>query len=145
VEEGVGRILRTLEKSGQLDRTIFVFTSDEGYFYGEHGLSFERRLAYEESARIPLLMRYPALIRAGITVDAIALNLDLAPTLLEIAGAEPLSNVQGRSLVPGAEGRAQRLAAVILDRMFHRQGFSARRQHGLQMPAHSKVEIYPLP
>jgi arylsulfatase A-like enzyme len=107
-EEGVGKILRVLEKSGQLDNTFFVFTSDEGYFYGEHGLSFERRLAYEESARIPLLIRYPAMIKPGSAVDAMALNIDIAPTLLQIAGAEPLSNVQGRSLVPllSAEPRA---------------------------------------
>jgi len=137
VEEGVGRILRTLEKSGQLDRTIFVFTSDEGYFYGEHGLSFERRLAYEESARIPLLMRYPALIRAGITVDAIALNLDLAPTLLEIAGAEPLSNVQGRSLVPALKGepkdwRRSFLIEYFTDKVFPRvanMGYKCLRTH----------------
>jgi N-acetylglucosamine-6-sulfatase len=103
-EEGVGRILQVLEQSGQLDKTIFVFTSDEGYFYGEHGLSFERRLAYEESARIPLLMRYPALIRPGTVIDAMTLNLDLAPTLLEMAGAEALPNVDGRSLMPLLRG-----------------------------------------
>ena len=55
----------SLQKSGQLDNTFFVFTSDEGYFYGEHGLSYERRLAYEESARIPLMIRYPAAHQAG--------------------------------------------------------------------------------
>jgi N-acetylglucosamine-6-sulfatase len=108
-EEGVGRILQVLEQSAQLDKTIFVFTSDEGYFYGEHGLSFERRLAYEESARIPLLMRYPSLIRPGTVIDAMALNLDLAPTLLEMAGAEALPNVDGRSLVPLLRGDTKEL------------------------------------
>src|SRR5262249_29362995 len=99
-EEGAGKVLAVLEKSGQLDNTFFVFTSDEGYFYGEHGLSFERRLAYEESARIPLLIRYPAMIKRGSAVGAMALNIDVAPTLLEVAGAAPLPNVHGRSLVP---------------------------------------------
>ena len=65
VDEGVGRILAALESAGQLDNTLIVFTSDHGYFYGEHGLSVERRLAYEETIRIPLLMRYPQLIKAG--------------------------------------------------------------------------------
>ena len=100
VDEGIGRIWSVLQKSGQLDNTFFVFTSDEGYFYGEHGLSYERRLAYEESARIPLLIRYPALIKPGSTVDGMALNIDIAPTLLQVAGAEPLVKAHGRSLLP---------------------------------------------
>ena len=107
VDEGVGRFIKVLEKSGQLDNTLFIFTSDEGYFYGEFGLSRERRLSYEESARIPLLMRYPALIKAGSMVDAMALNIDIAPTVLEIAGAPPMSGVQGRSLVPVLQGNTK--------------------------------------
>src|SRR5262249_52352846 len=66
----------------------------------EHGLSYERRLAYEESARIPLLIRYPALIKAGSFIDSMALNIDMAPTLLQVAGAEPLGKAQGQSLLP---------------------------------------------
>ena len=107
VDEGVGKILRVLEKSGQLDNTFFVFTSDEGYFYGEFGLSYERRLAYEESARIPLLIRYPAMVKPGSFVDGMTLNIDIAPTLLQIAGAEPLGNVNGRSFVPLLRGDAK--------------------------------------
>jgi len=63
-----------------------VFTSDNGYFYGEHGLSVERRLAYEESIRLPLLVRYPKIVKAGTVRDEFALNIDLAPTLLSLAG-----------------------------------------------------------
>jgi len=63
VDEGLGQILETLEAQGDLDNTFIMFTSDEGYFYGEHGLSVERRLAYEESARIPLFARWPKLIK----------------------------------------------------------------------------------
>src|SRR5258708_30529288 len=107
VDEGIGRIWSVLQKSGQLDNTFFVFTSDEGYFYGEFGLSYERRLAYEESARIPLLIRYPAMIKPGGSVDGMTLNIDIAPTLLQIAGAEPLSNVNGRSFVPLLRGDAK--------------------------------------
>ena len=61
--KALGQILKTLEAQGKLDNTLIVFTSDEGYFYGEHGLSVERRLAYEESARIPLYIRWPKLIK----------------------------------------------------------------------------------
>ncbi len=70
-------------------------------------MSFERRLAYEESARIPLLIRYPSMIRPGTRIDKIALNLDLAPTLLEMAGLGPLEGVQGHSLVPLLKGDAR--------------------------------------
>ena len=100
VDEGVGQMRAALERAGQLDNTVFVFTSDEGYFFGEHGLSIERRLAYEESIRIPLIVRYPKLIRGGTTIDAMALSIDLAPTLLEIGGARPVDKIHGRSLVP---------------------------------------------
>ena len=65
IEEGVGQIWQALKETGQLDNTLIVFTSDNGYFYGEHGLSVERRLAYEESIRMPLLVRYPEGRQAG--------------------------------------------------------------------------------
>ncbi|MEY2427507.1 MAG: hypothetical protein QOJ40_392 [Verrucomicrobiota bacterium] len=99
VEDGTGRILKVLEDSGQLDNTLIIFTSDEGYFYGEHGLSVERRLAYEESIRIPLLMRYPKLIAPNTSLGQLALNIDIAPTLLEIGGVPVPQNMHGRSLV----------------------------------------------
>ncbi len=104
VDEGLGEMLAVLEARKELDDTLVVFTSDEGYFYGEHGLSVERRLAYEESARIPLLMRWPRLIEPGTSVEAFALNIDLAPTLLEIGGAAAPADVDGRSLVPLLRG-----------------------------------------
>jgi len=104
IEEGVGAILLALKESGQLDNTIIVFTSDNGYFYGEHGLSVERRLAYEESIRMPLLVRYPGLIKPGTVRDEIALNIDLAPTLLELAGVAVPTTMQGRSIVPLLKG-----------------------------------------
>src|SRR5438128_6822441 len=100
VDEGMGRIFKLLADAGQLDNTLIIFTSDEGYFYGEHGLSVERRLSYEESARIPLLMRYPPLIKARTTIPQFALNIDIAPTLLEIGGAPIPQTIHGRSLVP---------------------------------------------
>ena len=100
VDEGVGQLRAALERTGQLDNTVFVFTSDEGYFFGEHGLSIERRLAYEESIRIPLIIRYPRRIRAGSYVDAMALGIDLAPTLLELAETKPVAAMNCRSLAP---------------------------------------------
>ncbi len=106
IDEGVGQLLRALEATGQLDRTLFVVTSDHGYWYGEHGLSVERRLAYEEAIRIPLLVRYPPLVKAGRLIDEFALSIDLAPTLLELADIPSPPQMDGRSLVPLLAGRA---------------------------------------
>ena len=104
VEDGIADIFKTLENQKQLDNTLIIFTSDEGYFYGEHGLSVERRLAYEESIRIPLFMRCPKLIKAGSALIEIALNIDIAPTLLEIGGA-PCTQRDSRTLTSSAAAR----------------------------------------
>jgi N-acetylglucosamine-6-sulfatase len=100
VDEGVGQLLQALEETGQLDDTVLVFTSDHGYWNGEHGLSIERRLAYEESIRIPLLIRHPRLVKPGTIVDEFALSIDLAPTLLELADTKAKRKMDGHSLVP---------------------------------------------
>ena len=100
VDDSLGRIVALLEKAGSLDNTVVVFTSDHGYFYGEHGLNEERRLAYEETIRIPLLVRYPSRIQAGSIADEMVLSIDVAPTLLGLAGLTPPGGMEGRSLVP---------------------------------------------
>ncbi len=106
VDEGLGRILASLEARGILDETLILFTSDNGYFFGEHGLSIERRMPYDESIRSPLLVRYRPLIGPGTRVGGLALSIDIAPTLLEIGGAGIGSWIQGRSLVPLLTGTA---------------------------------------
>jgi N-acetylglucosamine-6-sulfatase len=106
VDESLDRIRAALNRIGQLDDTAIVFTSDHGYFYGEYGLDEERRLAYEPTIRIPLIIRYPKLARGGSTPDQMALSIDLAPTLLELAGVQPSVPMHGRSLVPILSGRA---------------------------------------
>ena len=107
VDDSLGRIIATLSRKGILDDTLVVFTSDHGYFYGEHGLNEERRLAYEETIRIPLIVRFPRLAKAGTTPTEMVLSIDLAPTLLEAAGLTPGASIQGRSLVPVLTGKAQ--------------------------------------
>ncbi len=108
VDEGVGQLFAALEKAGRLDDAIIILTSDHGYWYGEHGLSVERRLAYEEAIRIPLLIRFPSKIAAGQTHDAMALTIDLAPTVIELTESDPLpkARMDGRSLVPLFGGEA---------------------------------------
>jgi len=135
VDESLGRIVETLERRGTLDDTVVVLTSDHGYFYGEHGLNEERRLAYEETIRIPLLVRYPAGAPAGTTPVEMTLTIDLAPTLLELAGLEPGPGLQGRSLVPVLRGarrdwRASFLIEYYSDTVFPRirnMGYVAAR------------------
>ena len=114
VDEGIGRIVRALEEKGELDRTVFVFTSDNGFFFGEHGLTTERRLPYEESIRNPLIIRYPPAARAGSRPAQLALTVDLAPTLLELASAPIGAHIQGRSLVPVLRGRADDWRTSVL-------------------------------
>jgi arylsulfatase A-like enzyme len=104
VDEGLGRIMAKLDSLGILDRTVIVLSSDNGFFFGEHGLTTERRLPYEESIRNPLLMRYPPAIPAGSRPSGLALTVDLAPTLLEFAGVPVGSQIQGRSLIPLFQG-----------------------------------------
>ncbi len=104
VDEGLGRIMATLEANGILDSTMVLFTSDNGFFFGEHWLSQERRLPYEESIRLPLLIRYPPVATPGSRVGGLALSVDIAPTVLEIGQAEVGNHIQGRSLLPLLEG-----------------------------------------
>lgn len=100
VDEGLGQIFAELEKQGRLDQTVMMVIGDNGFFYGEHGLSEERRLAYEESIRLPLLVRFPPRVKAGAEPTGMALTTDLAPTIIELTGAPALPNIDGRSLVP---------------------------------------------
>ncbi len=98
VDEGLGRILAALDETGQAENTIVVFTSDHGYFYGEHGLSFERRLAYEEAIRIPLIVRYPAGLKHLPGIEkTIVRSIDVGPTILDLCGSEYPQPVAGKS------------------------------------------------
>jgi len=135
IDEGVGAILKALEANGQLNNTIIVLAGDNGYFYGEHGLSVERRLAYEESIRMPLLIRYPKAVRSGSRRDELALNIDLAPTILDLSGVAVPTATQGRSLVPLFKGaipawRDSFLVEYYSDKVFPRMlqmGYKAVR------------------
>ena len=80
-----------------------VYTSDQGFFLGDHGW-FDKRLMYEESLQMPLLVRYPAAIDAGSVVDDIVVNVDVAATLLDLCGVETLADLQGRSFAPLLRG-----------------------------------------
>jgi arylsulfatase A-like enzyme len=98
VDESTGAILDALEQKRALDNTVVVFTSDHGYFYGEHCLGPERRLAYEEAIRIPMLVRYPTRFRAGSAPSNFVLSVDVAATALALAGVIPPRPYHGRPL-----------------------------------------------
>lgn len=99
VDDSVGELLAYLEKEGLLDNTIIVYTSDQGFWMGEHGW-FDKRFMYEESFRTPLLVRYPKKIVAGSKCEALVQNIDFAPTLLDVAGVNVPQSMEGRSLQP---------------------------------------------
>jgi N-acetylglucosamine-6-sulfatase len=117
IDEGVGQMLASLTETGALDNTVVIFTSDNGYFWGEHGLG-DKRFAYEESIRIPLFVRYPRLARAGSSVDAMALNIDIAPTLLDLAGVKAPASIQGRSLTGLFQGKTKGWRRSFLSEYF---------------------------
>jgi len=114
VDESLGRILQALDDLGERDDTAIIFTSDHGYFYGEHGLNEERRLAYEETARIPLIVRYPKRVPPGLTPTQMVQTIDFAPTILALAGVADTGPRDGTSLVPILEGRTPAWRSSIL-------------------------------
>ena len=125
VDESVQRIRDALAEMGELDNTVLIVTSDHGYFYGEHGLNEERRLAYEETARIPLVIRFPRVAAAGSTPPQLVQVIDLAPTILDLAGVADTVLRQGASLVPLLTGSATPWRRSLLleyysDRVFPR-------------------------
>jgi arylsulfatase A-like enzyme len=105
VDDNVGRVLGLLDALNLATNTVVVFASDNGYFLGEHGGLGDKRCAYEESMRIPLLMRYSPLVKRGTRIDEMVLNLDLAPTFLHLAGVPPAPTMQGASWVPLFQGK----------------------------------------
>ncbi len=99
IDDNVGRMLDYLDAHDLTDDTVVVYTSDQGFFLGDHGW-FDKRLMYEESLQMPFLVRYPDRIAPGTSTEAMALNVDFAPTFLELAGIEVPEHMQGHSLVP---------------------------------------------
>ena len=96
IDDNVGRLLDWLDETDLAENTIVVYTSDQGFFLGDHGW-FDKRLMYEESLQMPLLIRYPQQIAPGSTSDEIVVNVDFASTLLDLCGVEIPEHVQGRS------------------------------------------------
>jgi arylsulfatase A-like enzyme len=103
VDDSTGRILDYLDAKGLLNNTIVIYTSDQGFFLGDHGL-FDKRFMYEQSLRMPFVIRWPGVIAPGSTQDAMVLNVDFAPTFLDMSGAPIPADMQGRSILPLLKG-----------------------------------------
>ena len=103
VDDNIGRVLTYLKENNLEENTIIVVTSDQGFYLGDHGF-FDKRFIYEESLRMPFMVRYPERIKAGSVNEDIITNIDFAPTLLELAGITTTQKMQGISFVPVLEG-----------------------------------------
>ncbi len=130
IDDNVGRLLAALDELGLAENTIVVYTSDNGYFLGEHGWT-DKKVIYEESIRVPLMMRDPRSVAAGSVSEEFALNIDLMPTFLDYAGVETPAVVQGRSLRPILEGAAPPdWRSSIYYQIYHaNQGIQRRLPH----------------
>jgi arylsulfatase A-like enzyme len=140
-DENLGRLLDALDELQLAQDTVVIYTSDNGYYLGEHGLGDKRSL-YEESLRIPMLVRYPRLFGNGRIVDELVLNLDLAPTFLDLAGLPVRRDMQGTSWKPLAAGEkpANWRRAFLAE--YYREMGDAPTMYGVRTTTHKLVK-YP--
>jgi arylsulfatase A-like enzyme len=145
VDDNVGRLLKYLEDIGELDNTIIVYTSDQGFFLGEHGW-FDKRFMYEECQRMPLLVRYPKVIHSGSKSNALSMNIDFAPTLLDMAGVKIPEDMQGRSLLPVLKNRGEApddwRKAVYYHYYEYPAEHSVKRHYGIRTQDFKLIHFY---
>ncbi|HUG18155.1 MAG TPA: sulfatase [Planctomycetaceae bacterium] len=145
VDDNVGRVLDWLDETGLADTTIVIYSSDQGFYLGEHGW-FDKRFMYEESYRMPLMIRWPGVIKPKSVNDDLVSNLDFAETFLEIAGTEIPDDMQGRSLVDVFKGKTPDDWRTAL--YYHYYEFpgahSVRRHFGVRTKTHKLMNFYNL-
>jgi arylsulfatase A-like enzyme len=117
IDDGVGELMKAVP-----EHTLFIFTSDNGYFWGDHKLG-DKRWAYEESVRIPMIARWPGHIKAGSEITANALNIDIGPTMLDAGGAPRAAAMQGRSLLPLFQGKPKQWRKTFFTEYFRDGNF----------------------
>ena len=144
LDENIGRVLDWLDEAGLAEDTLVVYTSDQGFFLGEHGW-FDKRFMYEESMRMPLIMRYPGRIEANESTEALVSNLDLAPTLLDFANLSAPADMQGLSFRSLAEGDDHAVAArdSVYYHYFEYPGIHAvKRHYGIRTDRYKLMHFY---
>jgi arylsulfatase A-like enzyme len=147
VDDNIGRILDYLEKSGQLENTIIVYTADQGFMLGEHDY-IDKRWMYEESHRMPFIVHAPGRIRPATVVDDIVNNADFAPTLLEFAGVETMpDSFQGRSFAANLAGRtpADWPTSTYYRYWLHMAHHDNPAHYGVRTKDHKLIFFYGLP
>ncbi len=141
-DENLGKLLDTLDELGLAEDTVVVYASDNGYYLGEHCLG-DKRLIYEEALRIPMLVRYPRLFGKGRVVDELVLNIDLAPTFLDLAGVPAPRQMQGASWKPLAAGqKPANWRQSFLAEYFYESGVNVPTLVGVRT-ANAKIVTYP--
>ncbi len=140
MDREIGRVLDYLAQHGLDRNTVVIYSSDNGYLWGEHGL-VDKRWPYEESIRVPMLLRYPASSHpAGATLQALVANVDVAPTLLALAGMAVPDEMQGRSLVPLLEGREAEVRDALLYEYFFEPPYPVPTSRAVVTRRHKYVE-----
>lgn len=141
-DRNVGAVLREVERQGKLDRTAVLLSSDHGFFLGEHHL-YDKRLMYEPSIRVPMLLRYPGKVKPGTTSEEMVLNLDMAPTLLQMAGLASPGEMQGKSMLPLAEGEKVEWRKDWLYEYYEYPGFeNVRPCRGVRTARYKYIEFF---
>lgn len=142
VDRNIGRVLDYLDYSGLAENTIVIYTSDQGFYLGEHGW-FDKRFMYEESFRTPLLIRYPPLIEAGSSNSDLVQNIDFAPTLLHLAGLEIPSDIQGLSLKTLFDGKPINWRDELYYHYYEYPGIHAvKRHYGIRTERYKLIHFY---
>ncbi|MEM8907915.1 MAG: sulfatase, partial [Bacteroidota bacterium] len=143
VDDNVGRVLDYLEESGLAENTIVVYTSDQGFYLGEHGW-FDKRFIYDESFKTPLIVRWPQAIAAGKVEDEMVQNLDFAQTLLEASGIPAPADMQGESLLPLLKGQKENWQrdAVYYHYYEYPSVHMVKRHYGVVTKAFKLVHFY---
>ena len=143
VDDSVGRVLGYLDSAGLSKNTIVIYTSDQGFFLGDHGM-YDKRFMYEECLRMPFLVRWPAGIKPGSVAPGMALNVDFAPTFLEAAGLPVPVDMQGRSLVPLLRGRTPAdWRTSMYYRYYHDPGdHNTRAHYGVRTTTHKLISFW---
>jgi len=143
VDENVGRLLDYLDQAGLSDNTMVIYTSDQGFFLGDHGW-FDKRFMYEESLRMPLLIRYPKTIKPGSVNNDIVLNLDFAPTFLALAGIDIPADIQGESFLPLLKGKTPRnwRTAMYYHYYEYPAVHSVKRHYGIRTQRYKLIHFY---
>jgi arylsulfatase A-like enzyme len=143
VDENVGRLLDYLDEAGLRDDTVIIYTSDQGFFLGDHGM-YDKRFMYEPSLRMPFLVRWPRAIRPGSVQPAMAINCDFAPTFMDLAGLPPAPDMQGRSLVPLLRGQTPAdWRTSMYYRYYHEPGHHNTAAHyGVRTTTHKLIHYW---